>query len=75
MTLVHAIYVGGMRTMNNEEILERLYEEALDELSLKEFSYWLRSATSNKSYKPNSKEFIQECAVELAKKRFEEQAQ
>ena len=72
MTLVHAIYVGGMRTMNNEEILERLYEEALDELSLKEFSYWLRSAISNKSYKPNSKEFIQERAVELAKKRFEE---
>ena len=69
MTLVHAIYVGGMRTMNNDEILERLYEEALDELSLKEFSYWLRSATSNKSYKPNSKEFIQERAVELAKKR------
>ena len=44
----------------NDEILERLYEEALDELSLKEFSYWLRAATSNKSYKPNSKEFIQE---------------
>ena len=59
----------------NDEILEGLYEEALDELSLKEFSYWLRSATSNKSYKPNSKDFIQERAVELAKKRFEEQAQ
>ena len=59
----------------NDEILERLYEEALDELSLKEFSYWLRAATSNKSYEPSSKEFIQERAVELAKKRFEEQAQ
>ena len=64
-----------MEDLINEEILERLYEEALDELSLKEFSYWLRSATSNKSYEPNSKEFIQERAVELAKKRFEEQAQ
>ena len=64
-----------MEDLINEEILERLYEEALDELSLKEFSYWLRSTTSNKSYKPNSKEFIQERAVELAKKRFEEQAQ
>ena len=64
-----------MEDLINEEILERLYEEALDELSLKEFSYWLRSATSNKFYKPNSKEFIQERAVELAKKRFEEQAQ
>ena len=64
-----------MEDLINEEILERLYEEALDELSLKEFSYWLRSATSNKSYKPNSKEFIKERAVELAKKRFEEQAQ
>ena len=64
-----------MEDLINEEILERLYEEALDELSLKEFSYWLRSATSNKSYEPNSKEFIQERAVELAKKRFEEQSQ
>ena len=64
-----------MEDLINEQILERLYEEALDELTLKEFSYWLRSATSNKSYEPNSKEFIQECAVELAKKRFEEQAQ
>ena len=64
-----------MEDLINEEILERLYEEALDELSLKEFSYWLRSATSNKSYKPNSKEFIKERAVELAKKRFEEQSQ
>ena len=64
-----------MEDLINEEILERLYEEALDELSLKEFSYWLRSATSNKSYTPNSKEFIQERAMELAKKRFEEQAQ
>ena len=64
-----------MEDLINEEILERLYEEALDELSLKEFSYWLRSDTSNKSYKPNSKEFIQERAVELAKKRFEEKAQ
>ena len=64
-----------MEDLINEEILERLYEEALYELSLKEFSYWLRFATSNKSYKPNSKEFIQERAVELAKKRFEEQAQ
>ena len=64
-----------MEDLINEEILERLYEEALDELSLKEFSYWLSSAISNKSYKPNSKEFIQERAVELAKKRFEEQAQ
>ena len=64
-----------MEDLINEEILERLYEEALDELTLKEFSYWLRSATSNKSYEPNSKEFIQERAVELAKKRFEEQAQ
>jgi len=64
-----------MEDLINEEILEKLYEEALDELSLKEFSYWLRSATSNKSYKPNSKEFIQERAIELAKKRFEEQSQ
>ncbi len=64
-----------MEDLINEEILEKLYEEALDELSLKEFSYWLRHATSNKSYKPNSKEFIQERAVELAKKRFEEQSQ
>ena len=64
-----------MEDLINEQILERLYEEALDELTLKEFSYWLRSATSNKSYEPNSKEFIQERAVELAKKRFEEQAQ
>ena len=64
-----------MEDLINEQILERLYEEALDELTLKEFSYWLRSATSNKSYEPNSKEFIQECAVELAKNRFEEQAQ
>ena len=64
-----------MEDLINEQILERLYEEALDELTLKEFSYWLRAATSNKSYEPNSKEFIQECAVELAKKRFEEQAQ
>ena len=59
----------------NDEILERLYEEALDELSLKEFSYWLRAATSNKSYEPNSKEFIQECAAELAHKRFEDLSQ
>ena len=64
-----------MEDLINEEILERLYEEALDELSLKEFSYWLRSATSNKSYKPNSKEFIQECAAELARKRFEDLSQ
>ena len=64
-----------MEDLINEEILENLYEEALDELTLKEFSYWLRSATSNKSYEPNSKEFIQERAVELAKKRFEEQSQ
>ncbi len=31
MTLVHAIYVGGMRTMNedliNEQILENIFEE------------------------------------------------
>ena len=64
-----------MEDLINEQILERLYDEALDELTLKAFSYCLRSATSNKSYEPNSKEFIQECAVELAKKRFEEQAQ
>ena len=30
-----------MEDLINEEILEKLYEEALDELSLKEFSYWL----------------------------------
>ena len=47
-----------MEDLINEQILERLYEEALDELTLKEFSYWLRSATSNKSYEPNSKEFM-----------------
>ena len=64
-----------MEDLINEQILERLYEEALDELTLKEFSYWLRSATSNKSYEPNSKEFIQECAAELAQKRFEELSQ
>ena len=31
MTLVHAVYVGGMRTMNedliNEQILENIFEE------------------------------------------------
>ena len=59
----------------NDEILEGLYEEALDELSLKEFSYWLRAATSNKSYKPSSKEFIQERAAEIAQERFEELSQ
>ena len=50
----------------NDEILERLYEEALDELSLKKSSYWL-------SFKKDiTKEFVQELAVELARKRFEE---
>ena len=50
----------------NDEILERLYEEALDELSLKKSSYWL-------SFKKDiTKEFDQELAVELARKRFEE---
>ena len=59
----------------NDEILEGLYEEALDELSLKEFSYWLRAATSNKSYEPSSKEFIQERAAEIAQERFEDLSQ
>ena len=56
----------------NDEILERLYEEALDELSLKHLGYYLHAATSGKSYEPDSKEFIQKCAAELARKRFEE---
>ena len=58
-----------MEDLINEEILERLYEEALDELSLKKSSYWL-------SFKKDiTKEFVQELATKLARKRFEEQAQ
>ena len=50
----------------NDEILERLYEEALDELSLKKSSYW-------SSFKKDiTWEFVQELATELAQKRFEE---
>ena len=50
----------------NDEILERLYEEALDELSLKKSSYWL-------SFKEDiTWEFVQELATELARKKFEE---
>ena len=53
----------------NDEILERLYEEALDELSLKKSSYWL-------SFKKDiTWEFVQELATELAQKRFEELSQ
>ena len=53
----------------NDEILEILYEEALDELSLKKSSYWL-------SFKKNiTKEFVQELAAELARKRFEDLSQ
>ena len=50
----------------NDEILERLYEEALDELSLKKSSYW-------SSFKKDiTWEFVQELATELARKKFEE---
>ena len=53
----------------NDEILERLYEEALDELSLKKSSYWL-------SFKEDiTWEFVQELATELARKKFEELSQ
>ena len=53
----------------NDEILERLYEEALDELSLKKSSYW-------SSFKKDiTWEFVQELATELAQKRFEELSQ
>ena len=58
-----------MEDLINDQILERLYEEALDELSLKKSSYWL-------SFKKDiTKEFVQELATKLARKRFEEQAQ
>ena len=50
----------------NDEILEILYEEALDELSLKKSSYWLSFR------KDITWEFVQELATELARKKFEE---
>jgi len=52
----------------NDQILERLYEEALDELSLKKSNYWLNFK------KDITEEFVQELATKLALKRFEEQA-
>ena len=64
----------------NDQILERLYEEAFDEISIAQFAIYLFVSQPN-----DSKEFtdfvdkfrdgFEESAAKLARKRFEEQAQ
>ena len=64
----------------NDEILERLYEEAFDEISIAQFGVYLSVSEPN-----NSKEFtefidkfrdgFEESAAKLARKRFEELSQ
>ena len=61
----------------NDEILERLYEEAFDEISIAQFGVYLFASGPN-----DSKEFtefidkfrdgFEESAAKLARKRFEE---
>ena len=61
----------------NDEILERLYEEAFDEISIAQFGVYLSASGPN-----DSKEFtefidkfrdgFEESAAKLAQKRFEE---
>ncbi len=62
----------------NDQILERLYEEAFDEISIAQFAIYLSVSQPN-----DSKEFtdfvdkfrdgFEESAAKLARKRFEEQ--
>ena len=64
----------------NDEILERLYEEAFDEISIAQFAIYLSVSQPN-----DSKEFtdfvdkfrdgFEESAAKLACKRFEELSQ
>ena len=69
-----------MEDLINDQILERLYEEAFDEISIAQFAIYLSVSQPN-----DSKEFtdfvdkfrdgFEESAAKLARKRFEEQAQ
>ena len=64
----------------NDEILERLYEEAFDEISIAQFAIYLSVSQPN-----DSKEFtdfvdkfrdgFEESAAKLAQERFEELSQ
>ena len=64
----------------NDQILERLYEEAFDEISIAQFAIYLFVSQPN-----DSKEFtdfvdkfrdgFEESAAKLARKRFEELSQ
>ena len=62
----------------NDQILERLYEEAFDEISIAQFAIYLSVSQSNDlkeftDFVDKFRDGFEESAAKLAQKRFEEQ--